>query len=413
MKHASAFAAALLLAAFAALLLLRFGASVSPSPPFVGTVRAAPTPAPVLPPLRPAPANLPPRIKNATPARYRITALPVFFAASALNNKSEIAGTLDISDTGVSTKAQVWKNGKIRDLPPLDKMPTTTADCISDNGIVGGTAEDQYSGAISVFESHTVLWNATAKHPVPRPVGNDLSAQLFAVNAHGQAVGASSAASVMEEEDTQWAFFWDGKKSILLGDTAHCRAYGLSERGQVVGEEDGKMVLWQENEKRVLGDGAAYFINNRGQIAGTSDFGRKAKVMITGHLSGNTFVSTDPPQPPELVLYPMTHALLWENNKTTDLGVLPNQYFSGVGGLNDRGQIVGTCTRQNRYQYNFDQNQNRAFLWQAGIMMDLNRLLPPHSGWNLFAARGINNAGHIIGSGTFRGKKRDFILTPR
>lgn len=45
-------------------------------------------------------------------------------------------------------------------------------------------------------------------------------------------------------------------------------------------------------------------------------------------------------------------------------------------------------------------------------MFDLNALIDPNSGWNLESARDINSAGQIVGTGTFNGMTRGFILNP-
>ena len=45
-------------------------------------------------------------------------------------------------------------------------------------------------------------------------------------------------------------------------------------------------------------------------------------------------------------------------------------------------------------------------------MKDLNKLIPAHSGWILTEASGINDAGQIVGSGTFHGAQRGFVLNP-
>ncbi|MDX1252485.1 MAG: DUF11 domain-containing protein [Gammaproteobacteria bacterium] len=45
-------------------------------------------------------------------------------------------------------------------------------------------------------------------------------------------------------------------------------------------------------------------------------------------------------------------------------------------------------------------------------MQDLNGLIPANSGWVLFNASGINNAGQIVGWGAFNGQIHGFLLTP-
>jgi probable HAF family extracellular repeat protein len=47
-------------------------------------------------------------------------------------------------------------------------------------------------------------------------------------------------------------------------------------------------------------------------------------------------------------------------------------------------------------------------------MLDLNKLIPPNSGWELDVANGINDAGEIVGYGTRNGTNlRAFLLTPQ
>jgi uncharacterized protein (TIGR03437 family) len=79
----------------------------------------------------------------------------------------------------------------------------------------------------------------------------------------------------------------------------------------------------------------------------------------------------------------------------TDLNGAANGY-SYAYAANSRGQVVGT--------------NGHAVLWQSGAMLDLNKLLPPDSGWVLKTATGINDEGQIIGNGSFYGFPQGFLL---
>ncbi len=391
------------------------------SPPHPADTAAAvrvSTPKPVrLPPLVAAPVHLPFLIRTAEPPRYHITALPADFVVSGLNNKGELVGTSEPAKIQIG--AVVWARGKYRSLPTVDSFSEHKGLCITDASLVGGTASRASSGAYTFFEETVVLWDARAKKPVPHDVGSgSLSvATLSALNARGQAVGWSSPGSMFEvegagtenENKMPRAFFWDGRNFLDLGSGYAC---GINARGQVVGAQNGKIVLWQESERRILCDGDGYAINNRGQIVGISDFGRRFKVsyMAPGQRGID---NPNPPNERKTFYYPLTHALLYDKEKPQDLGVLPGQYFSRATALNDRGQVVGVCTRQNDYQFDFDKRQNRAFLWQAGRMIALNALLPKNSGWNLFDVKAINNRGQIVGIGALHGKERSYLLTPQ
>ena len=76
----------------------------------------------------------------------------------------------------------------------------------------------------------------------------------------------------------------------------------------------------------------------------------------------------------------------------TPSNVLGSQPF----GINNRDQIVGSYTTQT-------QGLSSAFLYSNGLFIDLNRLLPAGSPWELVTAVGINDAGQIVGIGYLNG----------
>src|SRR5262249_23683790 len=85
----------------------------------------------------------------------------------------------------------------------------------------------------------------------------------------------------------------------------------------------------------------------------------------------------------------VSHAILWHNRLTTDLGTLGGP-SSWAYGLNDVGQVVGQAETAA-----FDMYGNHiahAFLWQNGVMTDLGTF-----GGDYSEAKGINNAGQVVG----------------
>jgi probable HAF family extracellular repeat protein len=77
---------------------------------------------------------------------------------------------------------------------------------------------------------------------------------------------------------------------------------------------------------------------------------------------------------------------------------------SSAFGINGAGQVVG---------WSGTVNNDHAFLYQDGNMIDLNSLIPPDSGWVFAIAQDINDKGQLVGWGykTNVGK-RAFLLTP-
>src|SRR5262249_29219537 len=53
-----------------------------------------------------------------------------------------------------------------------------------------------------------------------------------------------------------------------------------------------------------------------------------------------------------------------------------------------------------------------AFVWQNGLITDLNTLIDSGLGWVLQIATGINDNGQITGTGTVGGQTHAFLLTP-
>ena len=71
--------------------------------------------------------------------------------------------------------------------------------------------------------------------------------------------------------------------------------------------------------------------------------------------------------------------------------------------INAQGQVVGTSN---------DDDKLRAFLWEKGKMINLNKLIAPNSGWTLLVASRINDNGEIVGRGYFHRTIHAFMLQP-
>jgi probable HAF family extracellular repeat protein len=100
------------------------------------------------------------------------------------------------------------------------------------------------------------------------------------------------------------------------------------------------------------------------------------------------------------------HAFLYRDGGMQDLGA-PSGYLNGAGlALNDRDEVVGEADMGGEATVT-------AFIWSNGVWRDLNSLIPPNSGWFLSVAAGIDARGEIVGTGSFDGSQRAFVLTPR
>ena len=89
----------------------------------------------------------------------------------------------------------------------------------------------------------------------------------------------------------------------------------------------------------------------------------------------------------------------------TDLGTLGgmNSYANAI---NSNGETVG-------YSWKTGVLGDYAFLYNDGLMTDLNTLIDPTSGWTLESAQAINDNGWIAGYGIGPdGQTQAFLLTP-
>lgn len=105
---------------------------------------------------------------------------------------------------------------------------------------------------------------------------------------------------------------------------------------------------------------------------------------------------------------------------TSTLPLLPGYSGSVATGVNSNGWIVGQmqtfvgdhpATRQIRPSKGSEVN-GPAILWWRGSVYNLNKLIPPGSGWTLQQATGINCHGQIVGDGVYHSRQTAFLLTP-
>jgi probable HAF family extracellular repeat protein len=97
-------------------------------------------------------------------------------------------------------------------------------------------------------------------------------------------------------------------------------------------------------------------------------------------------------------------AFLYSGGVITSLGTLGGSNSKAYA-INDSGTIVG--------QADVNAYTSDAFIYSGGKMTDLNSLLPAGSGWTLWCATGINNAGQIVGYGLdSQGFEHAFKMAP-
>ena len=85
-----------------------------------------------------------------------------------------------------------------------------------------------------------------------------------------------------------------------------------------------------------------------------------------------------------------------------DLGTLPGFPLGWGRDISDAGTIVGGCGGAGQ----------AGFIWQDGVMTDLNELIPGDLDLHVSVANAINNAGQITGTATGPTGTAAVLLTP-
>jgi probable HAF family extracellular repeat protein len=354
---------------------------------------------------------------------------------------------------------------KVTDLPTLGGT-VARGNSINNGGWVSG-----YSTLAGDLTRHATLWLYGSQIDLGTLGGPNSSVAWPVKNNVGTLVGIAQTATP-EPLGENWscaAFFpgsnptgftclgfvwkWGVMRALPTLGGNNGFATGANNRGQIVGWAENavhdptcappqvlqfRAVVWGpgRNQVRELpplpGDtsGAATALNDRGQVAGISgtcdqavgrhtakhaviwENGRVTDIGSLGEVTWNTpmainqrgdvagFAAMPGSDPDD----PILHAFLWtKRDGIRDLGTLPGDTISEAHGINERRQVVGlscgaTC---------------RAFLWEDGVMTDLNTLVAPGYTGVLTDARDINDLGEITGRSAYAtGERPAFKAVP-
>lgn len=373
-------------------------------------------------------AGDPPAEKQPSFDAYRVSDLPSLGGTNSrgnsINNRDWIAGYS--TQAGNRTRhAALWRDGVVTDLGTLGGPNSTVAWPVKNNrGIIVGIAQTAtpeplgeawssaafYGGPFAVgYITLGFVWENGQMRGLPTLGGNNGFAT--GANNRGLAVGwaenACRDATCVPPQQLQFRpVVWDTQHGdsiselpLFPGDTSGA-ATGINSSGavigisgicdQAVGRHTAKhAVLWQKGSVVDLGNlGAQWWntptaINERGDVAGFAG---------------------DPAFPDGDYL----HAFIWTKAEgMRPLGALPGHVHSEAYGINERRQIVGlSCDA--------DFGDCRAFIWEEGVMRDLNGLKQPGYVARLEQAKDINDQGEITGRAVnpATGLRTAFTATP-
>jgi probable HAF family extracellular repeat protein len=267
----------------------------------------------------------------------------------------------------------------------------------------------------------------------PQPLGflvlNGWISIADGINDSGTIVGISGT-------DTQGmlpvrAFFWTAGQGMqplpsLAGMSTFAQANGINSVGTIVGTTDGVPVVWigqQPSALPTLGGatGGAQAINDLGDIVGQSTGAGSPALRATlwplegGVVDLHTLPSTASSfanaltSDRRIVGQIGVRGFLWTDATGMQLlPLLPDDTTSTARGINEAGIIVGSGQVPPAF---FGDEHVHATRWVGGVPEDLNALVDAPD-WTLHTATDINETGQIVGFGDLDGEQHTFLLTP-
>jgi probable HAF family extracellular repeat protein len=289
----------------------------------------------------------------------------------------------------------------------------------------------------------------------------------FGINAAGEVTGQSYTNQTITfpcgrhicRSTTSDPFSWIAGKLTDLGTLGApgsiSQGRAVNRAGDIVGGSGSEAFLVRNGTKKMtdLGPGAAYGINDFGEIAGSTSCchafvisgGTRTTLPDLSGYGGGITGATGISNTHQVVggsdnAQGYVYAVLWQNGTITDLGTLADPRIapfaqSTAAAINNLGQVTGWAQTNSYATHGFlfsngtmtdignivpEAINNHgvivgygALIYTGGTIRDLNTLIPPGSGFTLDDATAINDNGQIVANGyNAQGQEHAFLLTP-
>ncbi|MGD8453840.1 MAG: PEP-CTERM sorting domain-containing protein [Phycisphaerae bacterium] len=304
--------------------------------------------------------------------------------ASDVNNAGQVVGgRQNASDRWVPF---LWQNGVMSNpIAGYSNAVGGSAESINAYGQIAGTMN------FSSGPSRAYAWSAGTITEFAPPAGSTSEwSEGMGINNAGEVIGSA----YVEEEDGFSAFKWQVGQTAptmriptITGGSYWQAGHRINNLGQTIGY---CQPYGFDGWSPYMYDGQTAY--ELGTIGGAGCFGEAWGINDLGQAVGYSDVVADE----------YAHATLWDGDDVIDLGTLGGT-SSSANGINNSSVVVG-------YAYTAG-GQKRAFMWEDGVMTDLNDLLPAGSGWVLSNANAISDNGRwIVGQGLYNGQIRGFVM---
>jgi probable HAF family extracellular repeat protein len=354
---------------------------------------------------------------------YQVRSLPTlggYAEGVSLNNRDWVAGPSDLADG--TRNATLWRNDVPQSLGTLGGPYSSVQWPVKNvKGLVSGIAETGETDPLGedwscsfffpTVTHHRCLgfvWRNGSMHALPTLGGNNGFAT--GTNNAGETVGwaettVHDSTCTGRHQILQFlAVIWGFRPGEIrplppLDDDTVSAATAINDTGQVVGisgicdQAVGRFsaihaVLWQHGSVQEIPNlgGVAWntpmAINRWGDVVGFSNISAA---------DGGGFNA---------------HGFVWLSGSPQSIDLVPFQgdAYTQALGINDERQVVGlSCT--------LGFGSCRAFIWQNGVMTNLNTIAPGYGGY-LVSADDINDQGEISGLAVDQGAAVPFVATP-
>ena len=340
------------------------------------------------------------RSAQADPARYTIVEIPTLGGtenfAYAINNRGDVVGlSREAGDSSVGAflfgSAVVTSLDRLNGSVPQDiNKRGQIATGVYRNGVYVPALYDSRTGRIKTLGSFGGVF------------GGIFNGEAFSVNDRGQVVGYSYLDSL-----NRHAFLYsDGALTDLGSFGGYSAALAINSSGDIEGFSSDTVNGYPH--AFVFREGVMIEINPFG---GPNNESIARGINDRRQVVGEGLVATGD----------AFNGFIYFDDAITNIGTLEGGRNSSAFAINKHGQVVGIADQPyedlcwdlaaGRYVPCIKYAQ-RAFLYEDGVMTDLNSLIAPNSGWDLSWAFDINDRGQITGYGLKDGKFRAYLMTP-
>jgi len=208
----------------------------------------------------------------------------------------------------------------------------------------------------------------------------------MSINNNGVIVGSSVPKNKNRQHATEWL---NGSVINLHPDNDIYDREGLAtsinSQGSITGyENDNSFISYSNEGKRWIYDFQSHSINSPPSSVATS-------INDLDEIAGSTFLD---------------QSWIWQNGIFQNLGIFSWTKYIIANHINNKSQIVGEIRSSD------NTGTIGGFLWQGGVLSDLNSLISPDQNWYVLTAFDINDNGDIVGYGIHNGQQTGFLMTP-